>query len=405
MAFDRPRSAPPKPGHMPDGRPIRIALFSGNYNYQRDGANLALNKLVDFLLRQGAQVLVFSPTSRRPDFPPTGELVSIPSIPFPGRKEYRLGLGLPAAARQRLEAFQPDIVHLSAPDWLGNEALKFACSKGWPVVASVHTRFESYWRYYGLRLLEPWSLGVLRRFYARCRQIYVPSESMAEALRAEGVEGDMRIWPRGVNSACYSPARRDPIWRARFGAADDKPVIAFVGRLVLEKGLDVVAEALDILRARGLPHRVAIVGDGPERVRLEARLPHAVFTGFLTGDDLAAAYASSDIFFFPSATETFGNVTLEAMASGVPTVCADATGSRSLVKAGRTGYLCAPTDARAFADALESLILDPDRRAQMGAAARQEALTYAWDALLGQVLASYRELLPVGEEPQASRAA
>jgi len=405
MPFDRLPAAQSSPGLKPDGTPIRIALFSGNYNYQRDGANLALNKLVGYLMRQGAEVLVFSPTSARPDFPPTGELVSIPSVPFPGRHEYRIALGLPGFARRRLEALQPDIVHLSAPDWLGNEALKFACAKGWPVVASVHTRFESYWRYYNLQVLEPWAHGVLRRFYGRCRQIYVPSESMADSLRADGIEGDMRLWPRGVNAACYSPARRSDAWRDRFGAGDGAPVVTFVGRLVIEKGLDVVAEALELLRERGVAHRVAIVGDGPERARLAQRLPHAVFTGFLTGDDLAHAYASSDVFFFPSATETFGNVTLEAMASGLPTVCADATGSRSLVKPGRTGYLCPPKDARAFADALESLLRDADRREQMGAAARQEALTYSWDALLGRVLSSYRELLPIEEEPQASRAA
>ena len=393
MPFDHHLQQPARAAPAAHRR-LRVALFSGNYNYVRDGANMALNRLVGYLLRQGAEVLVFSPTSRRPAFEPTGELVSIPSIPFPGRAEYRVGLGLPGAVKRRLRAFKPDIVHLSAPDWLNLRAQRFALAQGWPVVASVHTRFDSYAKYYGLQFLLGWGHQYLRNFYGRCRQIYVPSESMAEALRGDGIlHGDMRLWARGVDSEAFSPLGRSVDLRGQWGVDEQRPAVTFVSRLVTEKGLDCLVGAIELLRQRGVSFRPVIVGEGPERQRLEARLPDAVFTGFLTGADLAQAYASSDVFFFPSATETFGNVTLEAMASGLPAVCADATGSRSLVQHGKTGWLCPVGKISAFADAIQRLLEDPGLRARMGAAAREAALEYSWDAQLARVHESYLELL------------
>jgi len=394
MPFDQLLERAEAPaGPAADG-PLRVALFSGNYNYIRDGANLALNRLVGYLLRRGAEVLVFSPTVKNPAFPPTGELISVPSLPVPGRGEYRVALGLPGSVKRRLDAFQPHIVHLSAPDRLGYKAQQFALSRNWPVVASVHTRFDTYLKYYGLQFLLDWGQGYLRNFYGRCRHIYVPSQSMAEALQADGVHGDMRIWARGVDHAAFSPAHRSDALRAQWGVDEHRPAVAFVSRLVTEKGLDCLVETFNRLAARGLSFRPIIVGDGPERADLEARLPDAVFTGFLSGQALAEAYASADVFFFPSATETFGNVTLEAMASGLPAVCADATGSRSLVADGVTGALCPIGDVNAFADAIERLLARPADRAGMGAAGRARAMEFSWDAQLAQVYASYREIVP-----------
>jgi glycosyltransferase involved in cell wall biosynthesis len=394
MPFDRILERSPQEAAPRAGAPLRIALFSGNYNYVRDGANLALNRLVAYLMRQGAEVLVFSPTAKQPAFEPAGELISIPSIPFPGRSEYRLGLGLPEFAKRRLIAFQPDIVHLSAPDFLGWRAAKFAVKQGWPLVASVHTRFDAYFKYYGLQALLGWSQGYLRDFYGRCRQIYVPSQSMIEALEQDGVYGDMRVWARGVDAEAYSPVHRSEELRRQWGVDASRPAVTFVSRLVTEKGLDCLVEAYRRLSAAGVSYRPIIVGDGPERASLEERLPDAVFTGFLSGAALAQAYASSDLFFFPSATETFGNVTLEAMASGLPAVCANATGSRSLVLDGLTGALCPVGDVSAFVEALTRLLAEPGQRVRMGVAARERALQFSWDAQLATVYAAYREIVP-----------
>ncbi len=376
------------------GRSLRVAIFSGNYNYIRDGASLTLNRLVEYLERQGVVVRVFSPTSKTPAFPHKGELVSVPSFPFPGRKEYRVGIGYPIFFQRSLEEFAPDIIHLSAPDWLGAGALKYALRKRKRVVASVHTRFDAYWKYYGLNFLMPMSNHYLKYFYGSCAQVYVPSESMAQSLRDDGIECNMRVWARGVDHAQFSPTKRSQELRASWAVDEHRPAVTYVGRLVTEKGLDTVVDAFARLRKRGVAHRPIIVGDGPERAWLEQRIPDAVFTGFLTGESLMQAYASSDVFFFPSATETFGNVTLEAMAAGLPAVCADATGSASLVQHGQTGFLCPVRDGERFASAIAQLVGDSALRGRMAASARAAALEYSWDAQLSGVLAGYYELVP-----------
>jgi len=370
----------------------RVALFSGNYNYLRDGANRALNRLVDYLERQGVAVRVYSPTGDTPAFQHAGDLVSVPSFSIPRRKEYRFALGLPASVRDDLAAFRPNIFHLSAPDLLGFRALKLARSWGVPVVASVHTRFETYLSYYGLGWAEKYATRYLRSFYNQCEQIYPPTDSMAQVLRAERMCDDIRIWSRGIDSALFHPSKRDDAWRAAHGIAPGDVAIAFVGRLVLEKGLDLFAAAIDLLKARGVAHKVVVIGDGPERAWFEGRLPGAIFTGFLGDAALAKAYASSDIFFNPSTTETFGNVTLEAMAAGVPPVCARATGSMSLVEHGTSGFL-ADGAVDEYADYLAYLVGNAQMRAAFAAAGRARALSYNWDNILQGVLMNYCDVL------------
>lgn len=373
--------------------PKRVALFSGNYNYVMDGPVRALNKLVAYLEARGTEVLVFAPTAKKAAFDHCGTLVSVPSLPLPGRGEYRVALGMPKSVREQLEAFNPDLVHLAAPDWLGHAALAWAESKKVPAVSSFHTRFDTYPRYYHMRWLEKHVTAFMRRFYHRCEQIYVPSPCMAQVLAEQNMSDNIGIWSRGVDATLFNPDRRDMRWRQENGIADDDIVIAFVGRLVLEKGLGIFADTLDLLAQRGHRVKALIVGDGPERERFEARLPDAVFTGYLNGEKLARAYASSDIFFNASITETFGNVTLEAMASGLPLVCADATGSRSLVQHGSNGLLAKSVTPDAFADALGLIISDPALQQSMQAASMTESTAYTWDAVLGRLYDQYRDVL------------
>lgn len=382
-----------RPAARVNDRPLRVALFSGNYNYVRDGANMTLNRLVAHVERRGGKVLVFSPTTRTPAFEPAGTLVSTPSIPIPGRREYRLSFGLSAAARRRLDAFGPDIVHVSAPDILNHGAVRYAEKRGISIVASYHTRFESYLSYYGLGWLQPLIVDGLRRFYRRCDYVYAPSESMADVLRAQRLSNNLRIWSRGVDRELFNPARRDDAVRADWGLSGDDVAVGFVGRLVVEKGLDAFADAMHALQATtGGRFRPVVIGDGPARQHMERRLPNAVFTGFLSGTHMARAYAALDVFFNPSETETFGNVTLEAMASGVPMVCVDATGSRSLVAHGETGFLTPSGDRERAAAAIGALVRDPALRARMGRAAHARSAAYEWDAMLDTVLSGYLTL-------------
>ncbi|WP_423140697.1 glycosyltransferase family 4 protein [Parablastomonas sp. CN1-191] len=376
-----------------DGSDLRIALLSGNYNCVRDGANGALNRLVATLLDRGAQVRVYSPTVRHPAFPPTGDLVSLPSVAFPGRSEYRVPLGLGPGARRDLARFAPNIVHVSSPDPAAHRAVSWGRRRGIPVLASVHTRFDTYPRYYGLGAIEPLVTAGLRRFYRRCDALLAPSESFAQVLRAQRMNYDIAIWSRGVDRTRFNPGRRDLAWRQGLGIGPDEVVVGFLGRLVMEKGLDVFAAAIDELRARDVAHRVLVVGEGPAREWLEDRLPDAVFAGFQAGDDLGRAVASMDVLFNPSTTETFGNVTLEAMACALPVVAAVSTGSTSLVENGISGRLVPPGGTRQFAEALRRYITDPEIRRLHGEAGELRARDFAWDRINGAVVDTYLRLL------------
>jgi len=372
-------------------RALKIALVTSSYNYIADGVALTLNRLVGYLERQGVEVLVFAPTAHKPAFAYQGTVRTVPSIPLPGRPEYRLALGMAGHVKQQLLDFKPDIIHIAVPDLLGQAALTLARKHGIPAVASYHTRYETYLKHYWyLAGLESFLTSRLRRFYSACREVYVPSDSMREALLADGLRDNLKLWPRGIDTARFTPDKCSRDWRVRHGISADELVILHVSRLVREKRLDTLAAAL---KGITVAHRAVIVGDGPDRDIVARELPHALFLGSLHGEELATAYASSDIFIFPSDSESFGNVTLEAMASGLPAVCADATGSRSLVVPGETGFLAPAGDAEAFTRHITTLAGDGALRRRMGEAARLRALSFSWDETLARILGYYRALL------------
>jgi glycosyltransferase involved in cell wall biosynthesis len=298
--------------------------------------------------------------------------------------------------KQMIE-FKPDIIHVAVPDLLGYRALKFAQKWNIPVVASYHTRYETYLQHYGVGGLRKPLAKYLRSFYDKCRELYVASASMIEELEADGVQTKIRLWTRGVDSQLFNPGKRSEPWRHQFGFGPEEPVITFVGRLVREKRLGTFVDTLRRLQESGVAHRALIVGDGPERETLKKQLPDAVFTGMLEGEELARAYASADIFLFPSDTESFGSVTLEAMASGLPTVCADATGSRSLVDVGSTGFLAEPGDVEAFTGHVRMLVADAELRRRMGNAARERSLSLSWDDAMSPILGYYKQLVAISD--------
>ena len=373
---------------------LRIALFSGNYNYVRDGANQALNRLVGYLLRQGAQVRIYAPKVAEPAFEPTGDMVGVPSMPIPFRTEYRLPLAMPPSVRRDLAAFNPNVVHIASPDIVAHRAVTWARRRNIPAVASIHTRFETYLAYYHLETLEPLARALLRRLYRRCDAIVAPAESSAAVLRAQRMNKHISIWARGVDREQFHPGRRDLEWRRELSIEDGEMVVAFLGRIVMEKGLDVFADTVDALQARKVAHRVLVIGEGPARAWFEARLPSSsIFIGHQEGADLARALASADVFLNPSITETFGNVTLEAMACSLPVVAAQATGATSLVRDGETGLLVEPGDPEAFANALQSYAADPELRLAHGEAGLAFAKTMDWDRINSVVLDVYKRVI------------
>ncbi len=373
----------------------RVALFSGNYNYVRDGANQALNRLVGFLEAEGVEVRVYSPTTDTPAFEPTGTLVSVPSFGIPGRSEYRVALGLPRSIRRDLADFAPDLVHVSAPDALAVMAQSWAIKRGIPVVASLHTRFEAYLDYYRLGFIRRPGEAYLRWFYRRNDAVLVPNQAILDEMRESLGEGtNVRLWGRGVDRDLFSPARRDLEWRHAHGYADDEAVVLFFGRLVIEKGVAVFAETVRKLRAQGRKVRPLVVGEGPARSAFE-EMGDVVLTGHLAGEALSRAIASADILLTPSITEAFGNVVLEAMASGLAVVSADAPSARALIDPGRSGELCPPEDSDAYAAVIARLIELPMERRRMAAAGRMASMSFSWRATLFAVLEAYGEICPI----------
>jgi glycosyltransferase involved in cell wall biosynthesis len=372
---------------------LRVALFSGNYNYVRDGANQALNRLADYLLRQGVSLRVYSPMVEHPAFPATGDLVDVPAIPIPGRSEYRLPVSLSARVRRDLAQFNPNVVHISSPDIVGHRAVTWARHRQIAAVASVHTRFDTYCAYYGLEFLEPLARGIMRRLYHRCEVVMVPAESTAAILRAQRMNRDIAIWARGIDREQFNPERRDMAWRRSLGIGDDEMTIAFLGRVVMEKGLDVFADAVHAFGTYGLKYRVLVIGEGPARPWFEEQLRDAIFLGQVTGSDLARALASSDLLLNPSITEAFGNVTLEAMACALPVLAAESTGATNLVQNGVTGMLVDGTDPDEFAEALSRYARDPDLRQRHGEAGLAFAQTMDWDSINAAVIRAYKHAI------------
>lgn len=372
---------------------LRVAIFTGNYNHIADGVSLTLNRLVRYLEKNDIPVIVFGPTSNNPDIDHAGEFIPVPSVPMPGRPEYRVTVGFPEEVQKRLRSFKPTLIHIATPDLLGFRAMRFAQAHDIQIVASYHTHFTSYLKYYNMDMLEMLGWKYLIWFYEQCKHVYVPAPSMADELYERGIKNGLRIWSRGVDSALFSPDKRDMQWRRDLNIRDSEVVVSFVSRLVWEKDLQTMIDTFKKVVESDFNIRALIVGDGPAKKELEYMMPDGIFTGFLQGEDLARAYASSDIFFFPSDTETFGSVTLEALASGVPAVVADATGSKSLVESGVNGLLAPPKKTTEFAKSIIKLAQNSELRKKMSEAARQKALAYSWDTVMEKLVKNYEEAL------------
>lgn len=381
-------------------RPLRIALFSGNYDCVRDGANQALNRLVGYLIDcAGASVRVYSPVAARPAFVSVGEIRPVRSVGIPGRPEYRIALGLTRAAKRDLQDFAPDLIHLSAPDILGRQAQKYALAKGIPVVTSLHTRFETYLDYYRLSALRRPVERYLDRFYADSSHILAPTAPIAASMADRHGGDKVSIWGRGVDRRQFHPAKRDERFRQALGYGPGDVALLFFGRLVLEKGLDIFIDTIAVLRRAGHHVRPMIIGEGPARNAFAARLDNANFLGHLEGEALGRAVASADILINPSVTEAFGNVNLEAMASGLAVVSADVASASALIDHGRTGLLVEPRDVADYAAVVGQLIDDKDGRAALGRAASHAAEAYQWEEILGGVHDCYRACLEKSEAP------
>jgi glycosyltransferase involved in cell wall biosynthesis len=369
---------------------MRIALFTGNYNYIREGANQALNKLVGYLEdKEGHEVRVYSPVTDTPAFEPTGTLIPVPAVKLPVRDEFRLALGLPRVIRRDLKAFMPQLIHIATPDILGTRAQTYARRHRIPNVVSLHTRFETYLDFYRLGWLKPAIEAHLNRFYRRADHVLAPTPAIVAEMKALRGDGHAGLWSRGVDRILWNPQRRDLDWRRANGIRDDEVVVLFFGRLVLEKGIDTYLKVIEDLRARDVKVRVLAVGEGPARNKFP---PDAILTGHLDGTDLARAVASTDIMLSTSVSEAFGNVVLEAMASRLAVVSADIGSARGLLTED-SGIFCSPGDIGAYADAIEMLVRRPGKRMMLATAARDASAAFTWNAASHAVAEAYEAVI------------
>jgi len=378
---------------------MRITIVTETYYPQLNGVSRTLGELVRFLKENGDEVQLI--------YPDYGETVvdehvhTLRSFALPFYKEIHLPLPPFGSAHRAIERFRPDIVHIATEAFLGWRILRFALRRRLAVVSSFHTNFDQYSGHYQVG----WARGLiwryLRWFHNQTRETYVPSETTIRALERLGFERTV-LWKRGVDSSLFRPHRPGGLnLRRALGWSPDDVVITYVSRIAPEKNVEYLADALAIVAACRPEARILFVGDGPTRPILEQRLgPTARFAGYRKGEDLADHYAASNIFAFSSLSETFGNVVLEAMASGLPVVALRAGGVGEIVQSRTTGVLVEPWVPPAhFASALISLIEDPARRREMGEAARNYALSQSWDAIMGSLRHRYEAVI----EQQAGR--
>jgi glycosyltransferase involved in cell wall biosynthesis len=357
---------------------MRIAIYAETFLPKCDGVTNTICYLLEYLRARGHASMMFAPQGGPARYADT-RIVGLTGLTFPLYPELRL---VPPIARNQdeLGAFRPDVVLLINPCSLGLVGLRQGRALGVPVVASYHTDLPGYAARYGLSALRDPLWAYLRWLHNQADLNLCPSHFTQTELQEHGFER-VRVWGHGVDGERFHPRHRDPEWRTRLSGGDpEAPLLLYVGRLAVEKRVDWLRPVVD-----ALPHaRLAIVGDGPTRPELEAMFTgtRTHFTGYLRGTDLSCAYASADVFAFPSANETFGNVVLEAMASGLPVVVPRSGGPVDHVFEGQNGLLTDPGDPDRFVEAVRRLVVDPAYARRLGRGARAHALTQSWDAIL-----------------------
>lgn len=384
----RPRRS--SSGLLPYQR-MRVAYFSETLPPHIDGATRTIAQLVQTLEEQKVGFRFYSGVEPHPELPWRDQVYKVASLPFLPYDYYRFAVPFFQRLRNDLDRFAPELIHAVNPTPLGIWAAGYGLKRQIPVVASFHTDFVSYLPYYGLGGLERIGWNYLSWFYGRCAVTYAPSRTTAAVLEEHGVN-DVELWQRGIDGSSFSPIFRSHGLRQAIGA-DHHPVLLFVGRLVREKNLDDLVDAVHLLAGRGHRFKLVMVGGGPMEGELRERLPDAHFAGYQRGESLSRWYASSDALVFPSTTETFGNVVLEAFASGLPAVGVARGGVQDLIDHGRTGFLARPRDAVSFADHIEVLLRDRALAAQLGAEALRTSAQYRWSVANGHLLKSYERVL------------
>lgn len=290
-----------------------------------------------------------------------------------------------------MNEFKPDLIHVSAPTPISIYGQNYAFRHKLPSVAGYHTHFVDYFPYYGLGWAAKSGWGYMKWFHNRSLLTFAPTPGAVSELIAKGIKG-VQLWPRGIDRHKFSPSHRSNNWRHIHGIRKE-PLFLFVGRLVAEKNLGELVEAAQILRQKGYQFKLGFAGEGPYGKILKEKLPNDLFFDFIKGEELSKVYASSDLFVFPSTTETFGNVVLEAFASGLPVVGAKKGGSADLIQHQKNGLLAAPFDGMDLARQIEWILNNPQKTKSLRLKALETAEHYNWPAINGRLISHYENLI------------
>ncbi len=362
---------------------MRATLVTETFPPDINGVAATLGQLTEGLLAAGHRVQLVRPRNGvdgERALPEGMSELLVGGVRLPWYREVHLGLPVTHRLAEAWEAERPDVVHIATEGPLGWAALRAARKLGVTVTSSLHTNFHAYASYYGIAWLGQPVMGYLRRFHRQTALTLIPTRHQRDQLMAQGFP-ELTVMGRGVDHYLFAPGRRDPALRSRWGAGESDLVACYVGRLAPEKSLDVFVRAVRAMQAVDPGVRGVVVGDGPERARLEQQEPDLVFCGAQRGESLARHYASADVFVFPSETETYGIVVLEAMASGLAVVCYDYAAGEELIRDGENGCLVPFGDSEALVAAAAGLAGDRERVARLGRAAVAEAAGHSWTAV------------------------
>ena len=373
---------------------LKLALVTETFPPEINGVAMTLSHLVEGLCERGHKITVVRPRQNDSDQPRSDGLyreLLCPGMPIPGYSMMRLGLPVRGRLLRDWRQDRPDIVHIATEGPLGYAALLAARKLGLPLSSSFHTNFHSYSRHYGFAFLTRPALAYLRHFHNRTQITLSPTLELNEQLTADGFE-NMRLLSRGVNTKTFSPAHRDASLRAEWGVGPGDLAVIHVSRLAAEKNYPLLIAAFEAIRASHSSAKFIVTSDGPLRKKLERQNSWIRFTGILPRDELARHYASADLFLYPSLTETFGNVTIEAMASGLPVVAFNYAAAARFIRHGENGWHVPLGDSELFLNSATHLAADVGLRSRLSTAARQTAEGIPWGRVIDGFEADLREI-------------
>ncbi|HUL68477.1 MAG TPA: glycosyltransferase family 1 protein [Burkholderiaceae bacterium] len=382
-----------------DRRSLRIALVTETYPPEVNGVATTIARVVEGLHARHHELQLIRPRQAAEEPADNGgprfHEILMRGLPIPRYPNLRMGLPATRALKEHWMAHRPDLVHIASEGPLGWSALQAALRLKLPVSSDFRTNFHAYSKHYGIGWLHKPIMAYLRKFHNLAQCTMVPTEELRRSLAEYGFR-NLSVVARGVDTKLFAPHRRSEALRQQWGADSETPVVVHVGRLAPEKNLALLLAAFEAMRALNRAAKLVLVGDGPARKWVQARCPDAIFAGMRAGEDLATHYASGDLFFFPSLTETYGNVTAEAMASGLAVLAFDYAAAAQLIRSNDNGMVVPVDDPEQFVECARALANELPRMRSMGARARETTSALGWDSILEQIESTFLATISVG---------